>query len=72
MHREQVARVAAHDDIRLAGRGQRQVFVVLWVPAFPRAFDRLHAFGGENPGVENELTPLDGDETIKLPGGGPV
>ncbi len=58
--------VAAHDDIRSTGRGQRQVLVVLWIAAFPHGFSGLDPLSRNDDNVENPLAPLDGDEAVEL------
>jgi len=61
-----MACVAAHDDIRITRRGQRQVLVVSWVAAFPHEFGRLDPFTGDNHDVKNQLPSLNRNKPIEL------
>src|SRR5580658_8763084 len=61
-----MARVAAHDDIRVACSGERKVLVVLRVAAFAHSIRRLNSLSGDNHDVEKTLTASDGREPIEL------
>lgn len=50
--------VTAHNDIRFAGRSQRQIFVVLRIDALADDFSGLDCRGGHRNDVENSLPTL--------------
>jgi len=61
-----MAHVAAHDDIRVAGRGQREVLVVFRVAAFPNDFRRLDPLTSDNHDIQKTLAAGNGGEAIEL------
>src|SRR5260370_11869301 len=66
MHRQQMVRIAAHDDIGPPGNGERQILVVLWIAAFADAFTGFDPFGREDDNVENAMSALHRDEPVEF------
>lgn len=61
-----MAHVAAHDDIRAAGGGQLQVFVIFRIAALPDGLGWFNPLCCEDHYIEDALAPFNRDETIKL------
>jgi hypothetical protein len=66
MHREQMAPIAAHDDIGATGGNQRQVLVVLGVATRPYGLDGLNSGGGDNHQIQDKPSSFDRNITIEL------
>ena len=66
MHRQQVADVAANDDIRPASRSKCQVFVVLGIGTFPYEVTWLNPSAGDDRDVKQSLAVLTSGKSIEF------
>lgn len=66
MHRQQVARIAADDQVSAAGCRKSEILVVLGIGAFCHRLDRLDTLGSDEDDIENALTALKRHKSVEL------